>query len=323
MLQEHAMIVHESPVRDLLRLFFWYPVRWIIVSLPPNTAFALLRRMGDLHRFLSRGKKRALQRGLALAQQHCNTPGPQWERALAVSFRNHYVDRFVMFVAPRMDKDYVLRDASIQGLVHLDAALKRGQGAVVAIGHFGPVHMPLVCLALLGYPIQQIGMPSDKGLSWVGRNVAYRLRLLYESRMPAPIIHAEGSLKPILQGLRSNGVVMVTGDGTGSEQRLGRQTSCNFLGMQADFPLGPARLCQKTGAELLPMFILPGTQGRQFDMIIEEPLAQNNAERDDPALLACRFASRLEYYVGQCPGYMHFLDRLEAGPASIHSRGAA
>lgn len=315
------MLVHESLARDILRLFFWYPVRWVIVSLPPNKAFALLRRMGDLHRLLARGKKRVLQQGLNLAQQHFRTAGPQWELALKTSFQNHYVDRFVMFVAPRMDKNYVLQEIDIQGLEHLDAALARGKGAVAAIGHFGPVHMPLVCLALLGYPIQQIGMPSDKGLSWVGRNVAFRLRLRYEARLPAPIIHAESSMKPILQGLRNNGVVMVTGDGAGSEQRLGRQTSCPFLGLNADFPLGPARLCQKTDAELLPVFILPGARGKQFRLIIEKPLAQNNAERDDPALLACRFAKRLEHQVGHCPGYMHFLDRLHPGPASIRSKG--
>lgn len=315
------MLVNESLARDILRLFFWYPVRWIVVSLPPNAAFALLRRMGDLHRLLARGKKRLLQQGLDLARQHFQTTGPQWEQALKVSFQNHYVDRFVMFVAPRMDRDYVLRETEIKGKKHLEAALAKGHGVVAAIGHFGPVHVPLVCLALLGYPIQQIGMPSDKGLSWVGRNVAFRLRLRYESRLPAPIIHAEGSLKPILQGLRNNGVVMVTGDGTGSQQRLGKQTSCPFLGVDVDFPLGPARLCQKTGAELLPVFILPGGQGKQFRLIIEKPLAQNEAERQDPALLACRFAKRLEHYVGQCPGYMHFLDRLGPGPSSIRSKG--
>ena len=60
------MRVNENPLRDLLRLFLWYPVRWIVLVLPVRAAIALLCFMGDIHFIFSRGKKRALRNNLSL-----------------------------------------------------------------------------------------------------------------------------------------------------------------------------------------------------------------------------------------------------------------
>lgn len=313
------MLVRESLGRDILRLIFWYPVRWLLLALPPNMAFSVLERLGDLHRLAGKGKRLALQRGLDKLRAASGARGPAWDNALTTAFRNHYVDRFVMFIAPKMSREYVLREMELEGLEHLDAALAKGKGAVVCIGHFGPVHLPLVSLALLGYPLQQIGMPSDKGLSWIGRNVAFRLRLHYEAKIPARIVNADGFLRPSLRWLAENKVLMVTGDGTGTEQRFGRQHCFPFLGLSVDFPLGPARICASTGAELLALFILPGERKR-FRLVLAPPLIHKAEEREQPERLMGRFAALLEHHVLQCPGYMHFLDRLESPEQGILSR---
>lgn len=304
------MQIRESLPRDLIRLIFWYPVRWVLVALPPKGAFAVLRRMGDLHRLLSRGKREALANGLNILQRHYSFPDAVCREALRTSFRNHYIDRFIMFVSPRMTRQYVEREIAFEGLEHLDAALRKGKGAVVCIAHFGPVHVPLNSLARLGYPMLQVGMPSDKGLSWIGRNVAFRLRLRYEAKMPARIINADGFMRPALRWLNENKVLMVTGDGSGTEQRFGKHHCYEFCGLPVDFPLGPARICQKTGAELLALFILPG-KDTLFRIVVEPPLIHDEEEREQPELLTGRFVALLEQYVGQCPGYPHFLDRLD------------
>ena len=315
------MQIRESLARDVARLIFWYPVRWLLVALPPKAALKVLRSMGDLHRLAGRGKRRVIQGGLAILRQYFGGDGRVWKEAERTAFRNHYVDRFIMFLAGKMDREFIEREIEFQGLEHLDAALAKGRGAVVCIGHFGPVHLPLVGLALLGYPLLQVGMPSDKGLSWIGRNVAFRLRLYYEGKMPAKIINADSFIRPVLRWLGENKVLMVTGDGTGTSQHFGKQCTYDFCGLRVDFPLGPARICKKTGADLLALYILPG-KDKIFRIVVEPSLIHDESEREQPEVLMERFARYLEHYVEQCPGYMHFLDKLAPGPESIRAGSA-
>ena len=200
----------------------------------------------------------------------------------------------------------------IRGLEHLDESLKKGKGVILVHGHFGPVHLPLVSLARLGYKMKQIGLPSDEGLSWVGRNVAYRLRLKYEAKIPAEIIKADTFLRSAFRWLNDNGVIMITGDGTGTDKWYGRYETFAFFGYNLMFPLGPSILSEKTGASLIPIFIIPG-KDRLFKIIIEQPITSQRPAPEKPFDLTEKFVKRLENYIAYYPGYMHFLDRFYLG----------
>ncbi|MCI5167370.1 MAG: lauroyl acyltransferase, partial [Candidatus Electrothrix sp. GM3_4] len=234
------------------------------------------------------------------------------EKNIRLYFQNHYQDQLFPLVFPQFNKENIADYVSFQGLSHLDKALAKEKGVVLVHGHFGPVHLPLVSLALMGYPMKQIGNPSDKGLSWIGRHVAFRLRMHYESRIPADIIQAASFLRPIFQALRSNQIIMTTGDGSGTEEAFGKQECFQFLGQQVVLPLGPAILSRKTGASLLPLFILSGDQ-TLFTVIIEPEITSDLP--GEQGVLDCtkKFLTRSEEYILASPGYMHFLDRFIPG----------
>ncbi|CAK8714349.1 Lipid A biosynthesis acyltransferase [Candidatus Electrothrix laxa] len=298
----------ESPVRDILRLIVWYPLRWFLLAMPPNVALATLGFMGELHYRAAKGKRRVLaehlrRMGIATTRHEVN---------IRLYFRNHYQDQLFPIVFPKFNKENIADYVNFQGLSHLDKALEKEKGVVLVHGHFGPAHLPLVSLALMGYPMQQIGNPSDKGLSWIGRHVAFRLRMHYESRIPADIIQAGSFLRPIFQALRSNQVIMTTGDGSGTEETFGKQKCFQFLGQQAVLPLGPAILSRKTGASLLPLFILPGDQ-TLFTVIIEPEITSDLPGEQGVHDCTAKFLIRLEEYIRLHPGYMHFLDRFAPG----------
>jgi KDO2-lipid IV(A) lauroyltransferase len=303
------MIVRESIFRDVLRLLVWYPVRWLILLLPVRWGIRLMRTMGDLHCLLSRGKKRRLRENL---RRMMGEEAEHQGGAIREYFRNHYIDRLMIFVFPRFGPGVIGEMVEISGLEHLDEALRKGRGAVLVHGHFGPVHVPLVVLARMGYGMKQIGLPSDEGLSWVGRNVAYRLRLRYEDMIPAEIIKADSFLRPVFRWLGENGVVMVTGDGSGTDRLVGKHVDHEFFGHRFHFPLGPSMMAEKTGAGLLPMFITPGRNGR-YNIIIEEPLRSDLSGEEKLTDITGQFARRLEDHVHRYPGYMHFLDRFHPG----------
>ncbi|WP_339137566.1 MAG: lysophospholipid acyltransferase family protein [Candidatus Electrothrix sp. GW3-4] len=298
----------ESPIRDILRLIVWYPLRWFLLAMPPKVALTTLRFMGDLHYRAAQGKRQMLAANL----HRMGIAPSQHEENIRLYFRNHYQDQLFPLVFPKFKRKNIADYVNFQGLAHLDKALEKKKGVVLVHGHFGPAHLPLVSLALMGYPMQQIGNPSDKGLSWIGRHVAFRLRMHYESRIPADIIQAGSFLRPIFQALRKNQVIMTTGDGAGTEERFGKQQCFNFLGQPVMLPLGPAILVQKTGATLLPLFILPGDR-TLFTVIIEPEITSDLP--GEQGVLDCtrQFLARLEDYIRSSPGYMHFLDRFVPG----------
>ena len=302
------MRVSESPLRDVLRLVVWYPVRWTVLALPPRAGLWLVRRLGDLHCLASRGKKRHLERcldelGLELSEA-------DRRREVRAFFQTHYVNQLCIFIFPKLTRERLPEFLEFEGLERLLAVREAGRGAVVVLGHFGPAQAPLAGLGRLGFSVKQIGFPTDEGLSFIGRHVAFRLRLFYEGKIPAEIVRPGSDLRGVMRHLGAGGLVMTTGDGEGAGRRFGKYALFPFFGRQVYFPLGPARLAQKSGALLFPMRLEPGTAA-PFRAVIGQAL---NADGEaDPHVLTGRFLAEFSESVGARPGWWHFLERFHPG----------
>ncbi len=303
------MIIKESIFRDILRLFVWFPLRWLILLLPVSWDIVLLRTMGDIHYSFSRGKRGLLRDNLSRLKGW-SAAGD--EKSIREYFRNHYIDHLFIFILPKFGIRETKRFIEIEGLEFLDKALEKGKGVLLIHGHFRPVHLLLVVLARLGYRMKQIGFPSDEGLSWIGRNVAFRLRLKYEDKIPAEIIKADSFLRPAFKWLSENGVIMITGDGTGTERKIGKHKVFKFFEQPVMFPLGPVILGEKTGAAILTVFIVPGEK-KAYKIIIEEFIMSDYKDDEGIQNRTQQFVRRLEDYINRYPGYMHFLDRFCPG----------
>jgi phosphatidylinositol dimannoside acyltransferase len=300
--------VKENFLRDFFRILVWYPLRWIILLLPVHAGLLVMRSMGDLHYYCSRSRKKILKNNFIRLhlKKHCP------DGVTKEHFRNYYIDRLMIFIFPKLDASKVKNLLEIEGIENLKRSLKAGKGLILVHAHFGPVHLPLVALARMGYPIKQIGNPSDEGLSWIGRKVSFRLRLYYEDKIPAEIIKPDTFLRSLFRWLQQNGIVMVTGDGTGTDRKIGRYEDFLFFGQNMAFPLGPYLLSEKTEAAILPMFIVPGLKKR-YRMVIEQPLCSELSGKMKMMDLAGKFIQHLERHVTRYPGYMHFLDRFHPG----------
>ncbi len=306
------MIVTESIARDCLRLVVWYPLRWIILLVPVHWGITILRLLGDIQYGISRRKRAQLAENYRRLIPDPDVAGSgRSSQVIRAYFRNHFVDHLMIFIFPKMGQREIEKHIEFEGLNHLNWALAANRGVILVHGHFGPVHLPLVCLSRIGYPMMQIGMPSDEGLSRIGKIVAFRLRMKYEAKLSADIIHARSFLRPVIRWLKQSGVVMITGDGSGTADRVGRYDIFDFFGHRVSFPLGPALLSQKAGSMLLPLFIVPGKK-KMYRIVIEPPINDDGGHADMHAIVR-KFVRRLEVYVNQWPGYMHFLDRFEVG----------
>ncbi len=300
------MRVAESPARDLLRLMVWYPLRLFVERLAPRRGFALLRGLGRLHAACSRGRRARLAAAVAHVSPGLS-PAERQAQALA-AFETHYANQLSVFLFPRLTRDKAGTVLEIEGRERLDAALAAGRGVVLPIGHFGPTQLPLAVLGLLGYPMLQIGFLNDAGLSFVGRQVALRLRRRCEARIPARIVEPGPGTREALRHLRAGGVVMTTMDDSPGQPAFGRHAVFDFPGGPLSAPLGPAKLALASGAALCPAFLVPGAAA-PYRLRLEAPLAVAAGDRDTAAVAVTRaLLDRYAAAVRTHPGWWHLLE---------------
>lgn len=304
------MTVNEGIFRDVLRLFIWFPFRWIVNILSVNAAFLLFKLMGDLHFYAAGGIKKE-----NVSARIKNLMGPKDGLAgqtVRKYYENHYLDRMHIFLYPRLNSiEKIQKYVRIQNPEILEKELLSGKGALIVQPHFGPVQITLLTLALLGHKPLQIGYPSDLGLSRVGRSVAFRYRLKYEGMLPAPILPADEYMGKAYKHLIRGGVVLTTGDGAGKGVFLGEHKAFKFLGTERMLPLGPAAWAIKTGAAFIPTFIV--VEGyNKFRIVFEDPIKgiYGDAEKDR-LYITERFLSVAEEYIRKYPYCWHFWDEIQ------------
>jgi phosphatidylinositol dimannoside acyltransferase len=299
------MLVQESIIRDISRLIVWYPVRWMVRILPATWSIHLFRRLGLFHAWGSKGRNKHLisQYQIIFNSQTRSLPPKQYVQEYLV---NHYITQLSIFFFPKLTRNNINLIHSFSGLEHLDHALKKKRGAILLHAHFGPAQLSLVALGLQGYPMLQIGLPTDAGLSWIGRNVSYRLRQKDEAKIPAKLVSADGYLRPVVKGLHHNNIIMTTADGAGGGKFLGRFIAVPFLGKIFPFSLGAMQLADRIDTPILPMFLVPVSK-TQWQTVIHPPLpsAASMEQELQP------FIALFESYVIKYPGLWHFWDELE------------
>lgn len=301
------MRVHERPARDLLRLLVWYPLRYAVRVMPPAMGFAVLRGLGRLHAALAGGRRARLERAAGLVAPELSATARRREAVAA--FETHYANQLSVFVYPGLTSENWRDVLEIEGLSHLEAARRDGRGAVVAIGHYGPTQLPLTVLGLLGFPMVQIGYLNDAGLSFVGRQVALRLRRKLEARIPARIVEPGAGTRQALAHVRTGGVVMTTIDDAPGQPAFGRHGTFEFPGGGLEAPLGAARLALSGGAVLLPGLLTPGTDA-PYRLRLGEPIPA--PETPDRTAAATAMTAALMAVYGEAvrarPGWWHLLE---------------
>jgi KDO2-lipid IV(A) lauroyltransferase len=194
----------------------------------------------------------------------------------------------------------------LEGRQHLDAALAGGRGALILLSHLGANQMIMPALGFRDYRLNQISRAARaENDEYQGRHLSALFKKIidlqrsYEESLPARHIDVYRNLREVFRKLRANELVAVAGDG-----RYGTEwTPHPFLGRPATFSPGPWLIAHRTGAPLLPTFVLRPRQGDKYQVIIEPPLALPY-EADAPTFLQAgldAYVRRLENYFYHFP----------------------
>jgi len=150
---------------------------------------------------------------------------------------------------------------SFKGREHLDAALARGRGVILVSAHFGNFPLLLGRLSLAGYKAGGIMRPmrdSRVEKIFLKRRKELGVKTIYSQ--PRKVC-----VETTIKALRDNEIVFIPIDqnfGTGG-------VFVRFFGKQAATATGPAVLAMRTGAAIIPCFIV--RQPDDTHRIIFEP----------------------------------------------------
>lgn len=164
-------------------------------------------------------------------------------RASLASYARYWREAFRL---PTMDHAELARRLhdSVQGQQHIEAALRAGRGAVLALPHSGNWDMAGVWLAQTHGGFTTVA-ERLKPESLYRRFVAYRESLGFEV---LPLTGDRPPFEVLCERLRANRLVCLM-----AERDLTRNgVQVDFFGEPTRMPAGPAKLAIATGAALLP-----------------------------------------------------------------------
>ena len=249
----------------------------------------------------------------ALAEKHINLSlelkdGASAERIVRRCFRNlgkNFIE-FIRFPHTSNRKNRAI--VTFEGKAHIDGALAQGNGAIILTGHFGNWEL------LAANLVEQVAP-----LTPVARRLrSRRLDALIRSWRNAAgysTIDRDNAARDILRCLRRNELIGVLADVDTSVEGV----FVDFFGRLAYTPYSPVAIALKTGAPVLPTFIV-----RQPDdshsVIVEPPLKlKTTGDRDQDFLINTQmFTEIIESYVRRYPDqwiWMH--ERWKRQPADV------
>lgn len=269
----------------MLDYFLYKLARFFTVRVPLKAGYALATFLSILKYYLSPRDRKAVIENLkrilpAEELGHIN----QYAKEVFINFGKYLIEFFRFSL---LTKDDLGKFLKIQGIEHIENALKRGKGVIVLSAHLGNWELGGVFMALLGYPMVAVALPHRH----------QKVNALFNQereKMGVIVIPSLGvAVRRIFEALRDNKIIALVGDRDFAT--TGRKM--NFLGSQKIIPRGPALLSLKTQAAIIPGFVI-----RQKDdthvLEFQEPLKETKSEEK----LMAEYAKIMEIKIRQYPG---------------------
>jgi len=215
------------------------------------------------------------------------------ERLLRVEYRNlgYLLAEFCQM--PGYSADGASRFIRYEGLENYLRARDRGKGVLVLTGHLGAWELSSFYHSLMGMPMGMVIRRLDNPLVDAFVN---RVRCLHGNR----VIHKDDFARGLIASMRAGETVGILMD---TNMTPPQGVFVPFFGVQACTASGMARIALKTGAAVVPGFLLWEEGEQKYVLRFGEEVAvtsTGDAEADALANTA-RFTAVIEGYIRQYP----------------------
>lgn len=256
--------------------------RFLSRALPLPNAYALGRCISDLcYLFDHRGRRCVISNIRHILDHQGRNPGEaELERMARENFRNfgRYIVDF--FHYDRMTSGDVERLAEIENPEALRQAHGAGRGVLLASAHLGNWELGGAILHALGYPITAVAYPQRT-------RKTHELFQSQRRRRGINILTFGEAARGVLRALKRGDLIGVLSD---RDYTL-NQNPVTFFGAPARLPSSPARISMRTGAPIVPTFLIRREDNR-FLLRFHNPLFPEHFQSQDD--LRMRLAAILE-----------------------------
>jgi lauroyl/myristoyl acyltransferase len=233
----------------LLWLTGWKPV------------LAIGRGVGVLRFRFDRGARRDAERQMRKLMGE-RLPASEIMTIIKRSFENYYERQAVTFFFGRMDGRAIEQLTTVQGLENLDSGLSKGKGVIMLLSHFGFFLLPLPFLGHRGYKVNQITGKQIHANLLAERFWMWRKK--EADRLPVHYLQVDSFLRPVFKALGNNEIVAIAFDGRDSQKWV----IVDLFGQKVRFSSGPFELARRTGAAIIPTFVIREQTGN-FKLVFE------------------------------------------------------
>ena len=192
---------------------------------------------------------------------------------------------------PRLNSRQIDQYVRFEGIQHVHDALSKGNGAIILTGHFGNWELLAASISNTIAPL----FPIVRELRSPRLNVivsGYREKAGYST------IDRDTGIRQALRCLKRNELLGIVADVDTTVNGV----FVNFFGRPAYTPYSPVAFALKTGAAILPSFIIRQPDGTH-QAIIEEPLELKRCNDKEQELVknTQKFTEIIESYIRKHP----------------------
>ncbi len=272
-----------------------YAIVWVLVkvlgALPRWAARALGAGVGAAAFFLMRRLRKTGLRNLELAFPEKTTG--ELQRILRQLYRNlgWLLGEFCQM--PSYARENTRGFLRYEGLEHYLAARERGKGVLIVTGHLGAWELSSYYHSLMGYPMSLVIRRLDNAKV---DGLVNAIRCLHGNR----VLHKDDFARGLLGAMRHGETVGILMD---TNMTPPQGVFVPFFGRPACTASGLARVALKTGAAVLPGFMVWEEAERKYVLRFGEEIAVVSTGDDEADALAntARFTAVIEDYVRRYP----------------------
>jgi len=253
----------------------------LMASLPPRIGYLIADLLTGVHYRLFPSRRHAALANLAVMMPTATRR--ERVRVARRMMRSYNQMLFEFFRLPHLSRAELLRSVEVVGREHLENAVARGRGVILASSHIGNWELGAVVVAHWGYTLHAVaGVQLSRWLTSAVRET--------KSELSIHTISYEDGLRKLLRALEHNDLVALMVDG----DLYHHGVPVELFGRETRWPSGPAVLAQRTGALVICGYGERLGPGR-FRIVMEPPL--DPASFPTAAALNAAVASTIERHI--------------------------
>ena len=202
---------------------------------------------------------------------------------------------------PRLNRENISSVVVYEGLENYLDAVAEGRGVILLTGHIGAWELSVYAHSIYGHPMSFLARRVDNPMVEL---LAESYRARYGNRS----IDKKGSVREVLKTLKTGGVVGILADLNASREE---GVFCDFFGVEACTTAGVATLALRTGAVVLPGYLIWDEKARLHRLHFE-PLVKTidtGNQKEDVIANTARYTKVLESIIRRHPDQWLWIHR--------------